>query len=194
MKRIVQLIIFLFLIFASIVFYKIYFSEENEATINNEEKNKVQSEISETKKNNLIKNLKYEITLDQNNQYIITSDLSEIGYENNLEIVKMEKVVAKIIDQTNNSLIITSNQAIYNNSNYNTNFSDNVEIQYLGNLITSNKMNINFKNNNIIISENVVYNGLQGNMSADNIKIDLITKKIKIYMNKENDKVIVESK
>ncbi len=194
MKRIVQLIIFLFLIFASIVFYKIYFSEENEATINNEEKNKAQSEISETKKNNLIKNLKYEITLDQNNQYIITSDLSEIGYENNLEIVKMEKVVAKIIDQTNNSLIITSNQAIYNNSNYNTNFSDNVEIQYLGNLITSNKMNINFKNNNIIISENVVYNGLQGNMSADNIKIDLITKKIKIYMNKENDKVIVESK
>ena len=34
----------------------------------------------------LIKNLKYEIKLNQDNQYIITSDLSEITYENNIEI------------------------------------------------------------------------------------------------------------
>ena len=39
--------------------------------------------------NNLIKNLKYEITLNQNNDYIIKADLSEIVYKDNAEIIKM---------------------------------------------------------------------------------------------------------
>ena len=36
--------------------------------------------------------------------------------------------------------------------------------------------------------------GLQGTINADNIKIDLITKEIEIYMNDDKDKVEVETK
>ena len=41
---------------------------------------------------------------------------------------------------------------------------------------------LDFNNNLITINENVEYNGIQGTIIADNVKIDLITKKIEIYM------------
>ena len=191
MKRVIQLILFSLLIIISIIFYNIYFAEK--------EKPKVEIIIEEEQstsnsENNLIKNLKYEVKLDQDNQYIITSDLSEITYENNIEIVKMQNVVAIFLDQTNIPLIVTSDQAIYNNSNHNTKFNSNVRIEYLNNFILSDNMDLDFKNNLITINENVEYNGIQGTIKADNVKIDLITKKIEIYMDDINDNVEITTK
>ena len=191
MKRVIQLILFSLLIIISIIFYNIYFVEK--------EKPKVEIIIEEEQstsnsENNLIKNLKYEVKLDQDNQYIITSDLSEITYENNIEIVKMQNVVAIFLDQTNIPLIVTSDQAIYNNSNHNTKFNSNVRIEYLNNFILSDNMDLDFKKNLITINENVEYNGIQGTIKADNVKIDLITKKIEIYMDDSNDNVEITTK
>ena len=191
MKKAIQLILFLFLIVISIIFYKIYFDEKDQP--------KVEIDIQEEQQvpnteNNLIKNLKYEVKLDQDNQYIITSDLSEITYENNFEVVKMQNVTAIFIDQSNIPIIVTSDHAIYNNSNYNTKFYDNVRIEYLNNFILSDNMDLDFNNNLITINENVEYNGIQGTIIADNVKIDLITKKIEIYMDNANSNVEVTTK
>ena len=191
MKKFIQLILFLFLIIISIIFYKVYFDNTKEpATVN-----KIQNDNSLTNtENNLIKNLKYEIKLNQDNQYIITSDLSEITYENNIEIVKMQNVEAIFIDQTNIPIIVTSDQAIYNNSSYNTKFNKNVKIKYLDNLILSDYMGLDFNNNLITINKNVKYKGLQGTILADNVKINLITKKIEIYMDDTKDNVEIATK
>jgi len=191
MKKFIQLILFLFLIIVSIIFYKVYFDNTKEPAI----VSKIQNDNSLTNtENNLIKNLKYEIKLNQDNQYIITSDLSEITYENNIEIVKMQNVEAIFIDQTNIPIIVTSDQAIYNNSSYNTKFNKNVKIKYLDNLILSDYMDLDFNNNLITINKNVKYNGLQGTILADNVKIDLITKKIEIYMDDTKDNVEIATK
>ena len=48
---------------------------------------------------------------------------------------------------------------------------------------------LDFENNIAKIFENVRYEGSQGSILSDNIKINLITKKIDIYMDNENDKV-----
>ena len=55
-------------------------------------------------------------------------------------------------------------------------------------------MDLNFKDNLITINENVKYTGIQGTIIADNIKIDLITKKIEIYMDDTNDNVEIATK
>ena len=191
MKKVIQLTLFSFLIIISIIFYKIYFVEKEQPKV--EIDIQEEQEASNTE-NNLIKNLKYEVKLDQDNQYIITSDLSEITYENNFEVVKMQNVTAIFIDQSNIPIIVTSDHAIYNNSNYNTKFYDNVRIEYLNNFILSDKMDLDFKNNLITINENVEYNGIQGTIIADNVKIDLITKKIEIYMDDINDNVEITTK
>ena len=106
----------------------------------------------------------------------------------------MQNVVAIFLDQTNIPLIVTSDQAIYNNSNHNTKFNSNVRIEYLNNFILSDNMDLDFKNNLITINENVEYNGIQGTIKADNVKIDLITKKIEIYMDDINDNVEITTK
>ena len=144
--------------------------------------------------NNLIKNLKYEVKLNKNNQYAITSDLSEITYEDGEEVVKMQKVTAILLNQKNIPLIITSELATYNNFNYNTKFNQNVRVEYLNNIILSDKLEFDYNNNLITIYENVEYDGIQGNIIADNIKIDLFTKKIEIYMSNINNNVEVTTK
>jgi lipopolysaccharide assembly outer membrane protein LptD (OstA) len=191
MKKVIKFILFLLLIITLIIFYKVYFGSidnpEIEATISEEQQITIP-------KNNLIKNLKYEVKLDKQNQYIITSDLSEITYDGGKEIVKMQKVTAMLINQKNVPLIITSDLATFNNSSYDTKFNQNVRIEYLSNIILSDKMDFDFNNQKIIIYQNVKYDGIQGNIIADNIKIDLTSKEIEIYMSNINDNVEVTTK
>ena len=143
--------------------------------------------------NNLIKNLKYEISIRENNDYQIMSELSELTYEDDAELILMKKVTAILTDEINNSIIITSDKAIYNNTNYNTSFEDNVKIKYLNNIILADNMFLDFKENFISVKNNVKYNGSLGNLEADNIKINLITKKIDVFMNNNNENIVITS-
>ena len=174
MGRLIQLILFIFLIVIMVVFYRTYFVKEKNIPIKSIEK---EDQLTIKDENNLIKNLRYEVRLDENKQYIITADLSEITYENSIEVVKMQKVEAIFIDETNIPIKITADTANYNNSNYNTNFSENVKIVYTDNIILSDNIDLNFQDNMITIYGNVKYDGLKGELSTDNIKINLITKK-----------------
>ena len=191
MKKIIQLVLLSFLIFIAVIFYKSYINIPKQIK---ESKIEQQDQLDTINENNLIKNLRYDVKFDNDKQYIITADLSEIGYQNDIEIVNMQKVIAIFVDETNVPLTVTSNKAIYNNNNYNTKFNENVRIDYENNVILSDKMDINFNNNTITISENVNYEGLQGIINADHVKIDLITKKIQIYMNNKDKKVKVTTK
>ncbi len=187
-KKIIQLSLFLFLIIISIIFYKNYFKNFPEIEI------KKENEILIQNQNNLIKNLKYNVNFDNNTQYFITAELSEIYYQDGSEFVKMQKVIAKFIDEENIPLIIESNNAIYNNTNYNTNFSEKVKVNYLGNTILAENLELNFEENIVTIRNNVVYEGAQGLVKSDNVVIELITKKIEIFMNNSDDKVVISSK
>lgn len=191
MKKIIQITLIFFLVLTLIIFYKTYFGNKPNLNTN---LSKIERESSEPSKNNLIKNLKYQVKLDQNSQYTITSNLSEITYEDGLEIVKMQEVVALFTDESNIPIIITSDEAIYNNSTYFTSFRKNVKIEYLSNSVTSNKVDIDFSNKNIMIKENVKYDGLQGSITSDNVQINLITRKIKMYMNEKSAKVEILTK
>jgi len=186
MKKITQLILFIFVIFALFLFNKIYLSKDDKIIT---QLVVPDDQLAQQSKNNLIKNLKYVVNLDQNNQYIITSDLSELINNNNNEFVKMQNVKAIIIDKNKESFIIKSDIADYNNSNYSTKFRNNVSIEYMNNRIFSDKLDLNFENNEAKIFDNVKYEGLYGTITSDNILINLISKKVDLYMNNENDKV-----
>ena len=190
MKRIIQLILFLTLIVISLVFYRIYF--QNDDKIDNQILIPT-NELADSSTDNLIKDLKYEDKLDNNSEYIITAEVGEMLYENNKEKVRMQIVIAKLFYQNNLPVTIESNKALYDNSNYDTNFSENVRIKYGDDIIFSDKVDLDFKSNIINIYDNVIYNGIDGSMKADNITINLITKKINVSMNnkKKNVKIIV---
>lgn len=192
MKKILQLSLFFLLLFLIAAFYFAFLQTNKDVKQTKIEK-KNDNNLLESK-NNLIKNLKYNVNFENKTQYTITADLSELKYENDVEFVDMQNVIAIFSDEKNIPLKITSNKALYNNSNYNSNFSENVKVEYLDNVVLSDKLDINFGENIIKIYENVVYEGLQGTIKADNVVLNLITKNMKIFMQTKGEKVEVLSK
>jgi hypothetical protein len=67
-------------------------------------------------------------------------------------------------------------------------------IKYDNNTINSENLDLNFTENIAKIYNNVVYDGLNGLAKTDNIKINLITKKVNIFMNDTKEKVELISK
>ena len=191
MKLIIQFFLFFLLLLISFTFYKYYFY--NNKPIDKSETS-IKTDPLLDNKNNLIKNLKYDVKFENNTQYSITAELSELSYENEIEIVKMQIVSAKFIDKDNTSLIIQSEKANYNNSSYNTQFSNNVVIQYMNNFITADNLDLDFDENIVTIYNNVIYEDHRGKIKSDNVVINLITKNAEIFMNNSKNKVEVLSK
>lgn len=186
MKKLIRLVILLLIIFFSLIFYQAYFKKE----VLIEKKTSEVDVLPTTKvENNLIKDLKYEINLGEDKKYILTSQFSEITYENGLEIVIMEKVKAIIINKNMESVEIISDIARYNSSSYETIFRDNVNIKYMTNKISSNQMKFDFDKSLIKIYENVEYKGVLGHLFADNLDINLLMNTFNIYMNDEKKKI-----
>jgi len=186
MKKTIQIGLLCFLLISIFFFYKKYFTK-NDKIIAKTNTLKIDQEQKDDE--NIIKNLNYEIILDKNTKYTISSDYSELVYLENTEIIKMKKVKGEIIDNNKMTIIITSGRAEYNSLDHSTKFADNVLIEYLNNKIFSDNLDLNFNNNLIKIYKNVKYLGSNGEMVADNININILTKKINIYMDNDYDNV-----
>ena len=188
MSRVIKIVLFSLMILLLIIFYKIYLEEKNLIVQDINTNPTIQKE---TLKDNLIHNLTYSVNLGQDNEYIINSELSEITYNNDsTEIVNMQSVKATIIDKNQLPIMIKSDLAEYDNSDYGTLFKKNVRINYLNHEISSNEMQLDFKNKLIKIYDKVQYNGSLGQMFTSNIDIDINNNKIEIYM--DNNANLVE--
>ena len=189
MKRIIQLALLCIVIISIFIFIKIYFLKNKKTIIDLDIPTNQLTQQTEQTENSIITNLKYDVKLKQDSFYTIVSGLSEVTYVDNFELVNMQEVIAKFTDKNNLTLTITSDEALYNNSSYYTEFRKNVEIEYMNNKIFSDKVDINFQDNTVRIFGNVKYDGIQGKINSDNIMIDLITKKVDIYMDNDHDNV-----
>ena len=206
----IQLILLSIVFFSIFYVYKFYFKTKDNIkidqldivqnkssdNINNKKTNfdiddKINADIDN--QNNLIKNLSYFSKDNLGTEYIIESEYSELNLDN-VDVISMENVSAKIIMVNSDPIFITSNFAKYNNENYETTFTDNVLIVYLDNKIRCEKFYISIENNIANVTDNVIYENPNGILIADTIEIDLITKNSKIFMIDKNKKVMVLNK
>ena len=195
-KKIAQFLILFTTVILIIFFFKFYLTIEDKNTIEKKTNINNQDVIDKVidSDNSIIKGLKYEINLNKNNKYSIASNFNKIKYINNEEVIDMKEVTAVYVDKNNLPITITSDEAIYNNSTFNTIFKKNVKIDYQGNIITSNIINLDFKKEEINISEDVKYFNEYGLMIADEIKINLTSKELFVYMKDAGKKVKFISK
>lgn len=193
MKIIIRLLLIILLIFLFFIVFKFHIYNPVSNEFQNEFNKDAENSIEKIE-NNLIENLNYEVQLSDNRKYLITSEKSDIRYNDNNEIINMFNVNAIITYDNKFPFAITADEAIYNNSNYKTNFNKNIKIKYMENIITANNMNLDFINNIIILNNNINYNGLDFEMSADNASINLMTKEITIFTNDKKRNVRIKSK
>ena len=195
-KNIIQYSLVILLIILSIFFYKEYLGSEKSLTEKSEEvdeniENSVTTEND--KRSNTIENLKYVSEDLLGNTYIIIAKSAEVQ-ENKADKVQLAEVLAKIIQQNDETIYINSNFADYNRENNNTIFKENVSVQYGDQIINANIINLNFLKNLIEIQENVYYKNNDANIKADKIEINFESKKLKISMDKQEDKVEISGK
>ena len=185
MKRFVQFFLILVLIILCIFFYKRYLNQETKIIDYEKKQIILNNNLEKKSQNNIINNLSYEANLDKNRKYKITSDTSEIFYQDGVEIINMKSVLAKFSQKDKFLLTVKSDEAIYNSSDYNSRFKKNVKITYFDHIIEAENAYIDFNSNIILINENVRYKGPIATMLTDNIKINLTTDSISVFMDDE---------
>ncbi len=198
-KNIIQFILVIFLTVFSIFFYQKYLVS------NNENKKLLEKEIDtqttnkqlilEDKKNieNEIENLRYTSEDLLGNTYIIDAETAQVE-EGKVNQVKLFVVTAKIIQKDDSIIYINSNFADYDRLNNNTIFKNDVNVRYGDQSIDADIINFNFLDNLIKIEENVLYKNNNSEVNADKIEINMESKKLKISMNKKEDKVEIFTK
>ena len=195
-KNIIQYLLFIILIILSVFFYKKYIEADKNLTQNQNEiqKNNENSLIEENNEtSNIIENLRYVSQDLLGNTYIINAQSAEVQ-ENKKNHVKLFEVFSKIIQQNDEIIYIKSNSADYNKINNNTVFKDNVNVKYGNQSIDANNISLDFSKNLIEIQENVYYKNNNAMIKADKIELNFESKKIKISMDKLDDKIEIVGK
>ena len=185
-KKIIIFFLILFLLIFSLAFYLNYSKKEDASK-------KAKEVLEEPYKSNIMKNVSYSSKDAKGNEYIVNAFQGEIDYDVP-DIIYLTDVKAFINLTNSNDVTITSDFGKYNNNNFDTIFSKNVEINYLDNKITGEYLDFSIGRNSMIISRNVVYTNLENILKADVIEIDVTTKDTKIFMYKDNKKVNIKSK
>ena len=185
-KNLLQMLLLLIVILISYFFFKVYF-DNNELIKKKTKSVEIKSNIS-SEKSNLIKSIKYKSIDDNGNSYTVTASSGKID-EETPEIILMNKVFATINLIDSAPINISSENAIFNKVTYDTNFDTNVLVLYDGNSIQSHNLDLYFQKNLALISNEITYMGLNTELQADKIELDLLTKNSKIFMIDNSKKI-----
>jgi len=181
-KTLIQIVLLLFLLIITLSFYYNYFFVD--IKIDKEEtKNIVKSNDQ-----NLIKDLSYFSKDIHGNEYIIKAKTGKADIENP-NLINLQIVNAKIKFDKKNEIIVTSQEAIYNNVTYDTKFSGDVLITFENQLVTCDFMEAKLSENIAIISGNIFYKNYSSEIFADKIEFNLLDRSSKISMFNKNEKI-----
>ena len=192
-KVLIQITLFAAIILVLILVFFIYKNENKTIFKKKMDIKEIPFEKDKAKDSNIIKNIEYFSKDKNDNQYKIKSEYGKID-PNQPNLILMENVFAEIILKDSGPIIISSDFALYNNINYDTNFYTNVNLKHINHKINCEKIDLSFNDNLVLISNNVIYKNLNTELKADKIKINLLKKDMKIFMNENEKKVKIETK
>ena len=174
-----------------IFFYKIYFVNNYEDLyLQNKTTQKVKKD---TVSSNIIQNIEYKAEDRNGSKYKIKSKYGELKNDQT-NLILLSEVSAVINIKNSSPINIISDNAIYNNTDYDTKFYGNVIVTFIDHNIASDNLDLYFKKDLAYISNNVVYKNLNTTLQADKIEIDLLTKNSNIYMDNKFRKIKIMNK
>lgn len=187
-KTLIQIILGVLILIISGLFYNYYFSQKKIETSKEEKINT--DKIKKTDSSgNIIKDIIYESRDEKGNIYTIKSEYGEFN-DAVSDTILMTKVSAIIKFNDGSSMTMRSENAKYDIVSYDTNFFNDVEMDYLDHKVSADNINIYFKDSKLEAFNNLVYRNLDLSLIADKIEINLIEKSSKIFMF-DNEKIKV---
>tara|TARA_B100001173_G_C15753406_1_gene447846 strand:+ start:83 stop:664 length:582 start_codon:yes stop_codon:yes gene_type:complete len=180
-KLLIQIFLISLTLILSIIFFSKIFEKDkgiiSKTELTNEDTNK-----------NLIKGIQYFSKDVKGNTYLIVSKSGTLD-EKNPDIIYLVDVEAKISFDKNEEIKVTSDKAIYNINNFDTEFIDNVKLLYEYNKLTCKNILVKFSENYAILTGDLVYNNLLTKLYADRMEVDLLSRITKTSMLNKEDKI-----
>ena len=197
-KKLIQIVLILSLILIlGYIFDKYFYNTDitlenkNQIVDKKKDENTIINDDIEDDVDNIIYNLSYKKFDIQNNFYLVEALESTIK-ENNPSLILMKKVKAIVKYLDNEDLIIVSENALFNNKTFETNFYNGVEIFFEDQKLKGSNLDFIFEKNIAILRDEVTYEKLNTKMSSDKIIFNLLTKEIIIKSKNASEKVKIE--
>ena len=184
-KTFLQLVLFSLIIFLTYIFFYTYLKKDDKIV--------ERANTDKETKTDVITDIEYLSKDDDGNIYIIKANNGIIDNENQ-DLIHLKDVKAEINFDVNKKIFITAKQATYNNDNFNTRFSDNVRLSHDYHNLECNNIDLIFSENYAKLFGNVKYMNNFTKLLADQIEIDLISRKTEISMYDTNNKVKIKHK
>ena len=182
-KLLLQIFLISLTLIISVIFFNQTFKNEKDILVKKENKIKLPGD-------SLIEGIKYFSKDIEGNTYLIESKNGTLD-QDNPDIIYLVDVVAEINFDKNQKIEVTSNKAIYNVSNFDTEFTDNVKLTYDDNEISCKNITVKFSENYAILDGNLIFKNLLTSLYADRMEVDLTSRKTKTSMNNNKDKVTI---
>ena len=170
-KKKLRIVQFCLLIFGLLIIYLTYYNKEISDTdpTNSEQ---VKEALKDEGDDDLFFNIEYTGLDLRGNRYLLKSKKARLD-KSKPEIVYMEIVQATFYFKDNTILYIWSDNGVYNNKNFDMQFSNNVKAEYMGGKLFAEKANYSNTENYLSIYENVRINDIRGNLIADKLLFDI---------------------
>ena len=172
-KKKLRIIQFFLLIFAILIIYLTYYNKEI-SNVDLADSEQVKKTLKDEDKDdeNLFFDIEYTGLDLRGNRYLLKSKKARLD-ELKPEIIYMEDVHAIFYFKDNTILYIWSDKGVYNNKNFDMEFSKNVKAEYMDSILFAEKANYSNTENYLSIYENVRINNIKGNLIADKLLFDI---------------------
>ena len=152
-KKKLRITQFFLLIFALLIIYLTYYNKEIDNTdVTNSEQ--IKEALKDKEDEDLFFNIEYTGLDLRGNRYLLKSEKARLD-ELRPEIVYMDIVHAIFYFKDNTILYIWSDKGVYNNKNFDMEFSKNVKAEYMDSKLFAEKANYSNTGNYLSIYENV---------------------------------------
>ena len=170
-KKKLKIIQFFLLIFSLLIIYLTYYNKEISNT-DLAESEAIKKTLKDKDDDDLFFNIEYTGLDLRGNRYLLKSKKARLD-ELRSEIVYMDNVHAIFYFKDNTILYIWSDKGVYNNKNFDMEFSKNVKAEYMDSKLFAEKANYSNTENYLSIYENVRIDDIRGNLIADKLLFDI---------------------
>ena len=178
-RKLIQLT--LILVGFLIIFFTYFSNLEKKQVLKETKKEQIPQEESIEEGINKFENVEYEGIDNSGNRFVIGSRYAQFEKERP-EIINMENIKCTFLFKDKTVLTIIADTGTFNNITNDMNFSDNVRMDYLENVLFSDRALFNNYENQLLVAGNIRGSGPQADLEADELDFDLNTKNLKISM------------
>ena len=180
-KKIILIQVLIFLLAVSLIYFTYY----NKDNIKVEETNKPIIKQDDKELNNVFEDVEYSGIDLNGNRYVIQSEYADFNLEKP-ELINMKIMKTIFYFKDGTILIVTGDYGKYNNKSNDIEFRSNVIAKYKDNIIFGDSLDFFNTKNYLTIYGNVKAEGIQGEVVADRLYLDLSKKTLDILMDTEN--------